>query len=172
MRFIAGPTEAATVSTLQEYPIAERCPKGHDRRVVGTLADGSCRGCSQAARRRYRARVRAGQPVTFKKPICPKGHDKRVVGTTSGMCALCYAALNRERRRRWRESTGRTPIPVPNLRTVRQALGVGFKEFACFAGISESHLANLETGKRRASRKMQRKLITAVAKLRVLDPER
>jgi DNA-binding transcriptional regulator YiaG len=152
--------------------MGERCPKGHDRRVVGTLADGTCRECSRATRRRYRARVRAGQPVAFKNPICPKGHDKHVVGTTSGMCALCYAAINRERRRRWRKVTGRTPATVPNLRAVRQALGVGFKEFARFAGISESHLANLETGKRRASPKMQRRLVAAVARLRVLDPER
>ncbi len=152
--------------------MVERCPQGHDRRVVGTLADGACRECSRAVRRRYRARVRVGQPVAFKKPVCPKGHDKRVVGTTSGMCALCYAAINRERRRRWRQRTGRTPVVVSNLRTVRLALGVGFKEFARFAGISESHLANLETGKRRASRKMQRRLVAAVARLRLKHPER
>jgi hypothetical protein len=152
--------------------MAERCPKGHDRRVVGTLADGTCRECSRASRRRYRARVRDGQPVALKQPICPKGHDKRVVGMTSGMCALCYAAINRERRRRWRQATGQTPAIVPNLRAVRQALGVGFKEFARSAGISESHLANLETGKRRASRKMQRRLVAAVARLRVKHPER
>jgi transcriptional regulator with XRE-family HTH domain len=65
-----------------------------------------------------------------------------------------------------------TPTTVPNLRAVRQALGVSFKEFARFAGISESHLANLETGKRRASRKMQRRLVAAVARLRVKHPER
>ncbi len=160
------------MNTTLERPLSERCPKGHDRRVAGTLADGTCRECSRATRRRYRARVRAGQPAMFKNPICPKGHDKRVVGRTSGMCALCYAALNRERMRRWREATGRTSAIVPNLRTVRQALGVGFKEFARFAGISESHLANLETGKRRASRKMQRRLVAAVARLRVKHPER
>jgi DNA-binding transcriptional regulator YiaG len=152
--------------------MSERCPKGHDRRVVGTLSDGTCRECSLATRRRYRARVRAGQPVAFKNPICPKGHDKRVVGTTSGMCSLCCAAINRERMRRWRKVSGRTPTTVPNLRAVRQALGVSFKEFARFAGISESHLANLETGKRRASRKMQRRLVAAVARLRVKHPER
>jgi DNA-binding transcriptional regulator YiaG len=152
--------------------VSWRCPKGHDRRVVGTLADGSCRECFRATRCRYRARVRAGQPVALKNPICPKGHDKRIVGRTSGMCALCYAAINRERRRRWREATGRTPAVVPNLRAVRQALDVGFKEFARLAGISESHLANLETGKRRASRKMQRRLVAAVARLRVKHPER
>lgn len=101
---------------------------------------------------------------------CPKGHDRRVVGTTSGMCALCYAAINRERMRYWRARTGRTPAVVPNLRAVRQALGVGFKEFARFAGISESHLANLETGKRQASRKTQRRLVAAVAKLRLKHP--
>ena len=88
------------------------------------------------------------------------------------MCAGCYATINRDRKRRWRKSTSRTPAVVPNLRAVRQALGVGFKEFARFAGISESHLANLETGKRRASRKMQRRLVAAVAKLRVRHPER
>ncbi len=74
--------------------------------------------------------------------------------------------------RRWRKLTGRTPAAVPNLRAVRHALGVGFKEFALFAGISESHLANLEVGKRRASRKMQRKLVAAVARLRAKHPER
>jgi DNA-binding transcriptional regulator YiaG len=139
--------------------------------VVGTLADGTCRECSRATRRRYRACVRDGQAVALEKPICPKGHDKRAVGTTSGMCALCYAALNRERMCRWREATDTTPAAVPNLRAVRQALGVGFKEFARFAGISESHLANLETGKRRASRKMQRRLVAAVARLRIKHPE-
>ena len=148
------------------------CPEGHDRRVVGILTDGTRRKCSRATRRRYRMRVRAGQPVSLKNHFCPKGNDKRVVGTTSGMCALCYAAINRERMRRWRKVTGRTPATVPNLRAVRHALGVGFKEFALFAGISESHLANLEAGKRRASRKMQRKLAAAVARLRAKHAER
>lgn len=152
--------------------MSERCPKGHDRRAVGTLADGTCRECSRAARRRYRARVRAGQPITLKKPICPSGHDKRVVGTASGMCALCYATINRERRRRWREGTSRTPAVVPNLRAVRKAFGTSFKEFARLASISESHLANLETGKRRASHKMQWRLVATVTGLRVKYPER
>jgi transcriptional regulator with XRE-family HTH domain len=75
-------------------------------------------------------------------------------------------------RRRWRKATGRTPATVPKLRAVRQALGVGFKEFARLAGISESHLANLEEGKRRVSRKMQRRLVSAVARLRAERPER
>ena len=88
------------------------------------------------------------------------------------MCAPCYAAINRARKRRWRERTGRTPATVPNLQAIRRALGIGFKEFARLAGISESHLANLEAGKRRASRKMQRRLVAAVAKLRVKHPER
>lgn len=160
------------MNTAQEQPVGERCPEGHDRRAVGTLTDGTCRECFRATRRRYRARVSAGQLVTFRNPICPRGHDKRVVGTQSGMCALCYAALDRERKRRWREYTRRTPAAVPNLRAVRQAFGVGFKEFARFAGISESHLANLETGKRRASRKMQRRLVAAVVRLRTERPER
>ncbi len=71
-----------------------------------------------------------------------------------------------------RERTSRTPVIVPILRAVRKALGVGLKEFACLAGISESHLANIETGKRRASRKMQRKLVSAVARLQAEHPER
>ncbi len=105
----------------------------------------------------------------FLKTHCPKSHDKRIVGVYKGRkCLFCEKERQaRKAKRKYRES----PLfrgdyaHIPNLARVREALGVTKTEFAKEAEISLSFLCELESGKRRASRRYQNLIIVAVRRL-------
>jgi predicted transcriptional regulator len=103
-------------------------------------------------------------------PICPKGHEKRVVGVSRHRTCL---ACNREtakrhaaRKRRANPDFAGEAVFIPNLRRVRRELGITARDMAEACGFSKSYWSQLEHGKRRASRRTQRRIVETVARIR------
>lgn len=90
-----------------------------------------------------------------KKRYCPLLHDTWKCGRIKGWCVRCARA---SKKRHKRKVQGTSLAPIPGLRTVREARGVGVRELARQTGISRYNLWTWEKGTARANRKNRMKL--------------
>lgn len=102
--------------------------------------------------------------------FCKNGHDKRVVGITfNRRCAVCEGEYQVERRRGVQEANPRSvarAVLVPNIREVREELGVKRSVLSRACDLDESCVRRLEEGVRKATPATVEKLVSGVARLR------
>lgn len=122
------------------------CPRGHDKRIVGVRKNNFCLECHRASNRRYWREVRPRH--YFVKPFCSRGHDKRVIGVDlQGKCLICLQ-IWRERYSnklaRGNPRSLRRAQRIPNLKALRNELGITVQELSEASGVSHSAIYRLQ----------------------------
>jgi DNA-binding XRE family transcriptional regulator len=153
------------------------CVRGHHKATVGTKSNGWCKECFRLSyERRGLTPKSAPDPknIAFRSEYCSNGHHKPSVGVTNHyLCKQCLkerndAAYWREwRRQKNIEKTGFPGDPghIPNLKQVRESLGLNGKQMAHALGLSQNYYYLLEKGRKGAKRATMRKVLDRLSAL-------
>ena len=107
---------------------------------------------------------------------CIRGHDRNVVGVSkNGWCRECDRLRQGQRYRERAQHDPRARIysvELTSLISVRKREGFTQRQIADESGYSESFIADLEHGRRKATREVQGRILDALVTLKATKRER